>query len=64
MNAEETIKAGHRKTIIKINVDELIKDKLRNLKKDFNTSGTYRRTNEEIEFEINGHISKEFNSNK
>lgn len=64
MNAEETIKEGHRKTIIKINVDELIKDKLRNLKKDFNTSGTYRRTNEEIEFEINGHISKEFNSNK
>ena len=27
MNAEETIKAGHRKTIIRLNVDELIKDK-------------------------------------
>jgi len=64
MKAEETIKAGHRKTIIKINVDELIKEKLRSFKKDFSTSGTYRRTNEEIEFEINGHISKEFNSNK
>jgi len=64
MNAEETIKAGHKKTIIKINVDELIKDKLRNLKKDFNTSGTYRRTNEEIEFEINGHISKVLSSNQ
>ena len=64
MNAEETLKAGHRKTIIRINVDELIKDKLRSLKKDFNTSGTYRRTNEEIEFEINGHMSKEFNSNQ
>jgi hypothetical protein len=64
MNAEETLKAGHRKTIIRINVDELIKDKLRNLKRDFNTSGTYRRTNEEIEFEINGHISKVLNSNQ
>ena len=64
MKAEETIKAGHRKTIIKINVDELIKEKLRSLKRDFSTSGTYRRTNEEIEFEINGHISREFNSNK
>jgi len=64
MNAEETFKAGHRKTIIRLNVDELIKDKLRNLKKDFNTSGTYRRTNEDIEFEINGHISKEFNSSQ
>jgi len=64
MNAEETMKAGHKKTIIKINIDELIKDKLRNLKKDFNTSGTYRRTNEEIEFEINGHISKVLNSNQ
>ena len=64
MNAEETIKAGHRKTIIRLNVDELVKDKLRSLKKDFNTSGTYRRTNEEIEFEINGHISKVLNSNQ
>jgi hypothetical protein len=64
MNAEETLKAGHRKTIIRLNVDELIKDKLRSLKKDFNTSGTYRRTNEEIEFEINGHISKVINSNQ
>lgn len=64
MNAEETLKAGHRKTIIRLNVDELIKDKLRSLKKDFNTSGTYRRENQEIEFEINGHISKEFNSDQ
>ena len=64
MNAEETIKAGHRKTIIRLNVDELIKEKLRGLKKNFNTSGTYRRTNEEIEFEINGHISKVINSNQ
>ena len=64
MNVEETVRVGHRKTIIKLNVNELIKDKLRSLKKDFNTSGTYRRTNEEIEFEINGHISKEFNSNQ
>ena len=64
MNAEETLKAGHRKTIIRLNVDELIKEKLRGLKKDFNTSGTFRRENEEIEFEINGHISKEFNSDQ
>lgn len=64
MNVEETVRVGHRKTIIRLNVNELIKDKLRSLKKDFNTSGTYRRTNEEIEFEINGHISKEFNSNQ
>ena len=64
MNVEETLKVGHRKTIIRLNVNELIKDKLRTLKKDFNTSGTYRRTDEEIEFEINGHISKEFNSDQ
>jgi len=64
MNVEETIKVGHRKTIIRLNINELIKDKLRSLKKDFNTSGTYRRTNEDIEFEINGHISKVLNSNQ
>ena len=64
MNVEETVKVGHRKTIIQLDVNELIKDKLRSLKRDFNTPGTYRRTDEEIEFEINGHISKVLNSNQ
>lgn len=59
MNSEEIFKAGHKKTIIYINVDELIKEKLRRLKKDFSTSGTYRRDGDSIELEINGHFNKD-----
>lgn len=59
MNSKETFKAGHKKTIIYINVDELINEKLRSLKKEFSTSGTYRRDGNNIELEINGHFNKD-----
>ena len=58
MNITEGFKSGFKKTTIEADKNEIIKEYVRTLKKRFNTSASFRESDDgKITIELNGHFS-------